>query len=129
MKLRLSSCLFFHAWSWKLLAACTVVFSSIGRHEVRCDLTYGNDGNELTLAIVNVTYVDPFTGFASNFRDDAGNKFTFSSGKIASITGLLVRVVGSDGTTNDACEPIDSAQWPSEPWIVLAKYGTCKDEQ
>jgi hypothetical protein len=108
----------------------TIMLLYLGNKEVACDLTsYGSDGDELTLAIVNVTSVDPFTGFASNFRDDSGNKFTFGSGKVGTVSGILIKVLGSDRVTNDACEPITSDQWPNEPWIVLAKYGSCKDDQ
>lgn len=107
-----------------------MMFVSLGIHEVNCDLTsYGSDGDELTLAIVNVTSVEPFTGFASNFRDDSGNKFSFGNGKVGTVSGILIRVLGSDRQTNDACEPISTDQWSNESWIVLAKYGGCKDDQ
>lgn len=98
---------------------------------VECDIAFGSDGaDELTLAIVNITNMEPFTGFASNFRDEMGAKFTnFGSAKIGTISGLLVKVLSGEKQTNDACEPIDPSQWASEPWILVAQHGNCKDEQ
>lgn len=100
-------------------------------HPIRCDIAFGGDNaEELTLAIVNITSMEPFTGFASNFRDDSGAKFTsFGSSKIGTISGLLVKVVTGERKVNDACESIDETQWASEPWILVAQHGNCKDEQ
>ena len=102
-----------------------------GSGEVECDIAFGSDGaDELTLAIVNITSMEPFTGFASNFKDDSGAKFTsIGSAKIGTISGLLVRVQSGEKGANDACEPIDPGQWASEPWILVAQHGNCKDEQ
>lgn len=100
-------------------------------HPITCDIAFGGDNaEELTLAIVNITSMEPFTGFASNFRDDSGAKFTsFGSSKIGTISGLLVKVLTGEKKVNDACESIDETQWASEPWILVAQHGNCKDEQ
>jgi hypothetical protein len=102
-----------------------------GLSQVTCDIAFGSDGaDELTLAIVNITSMEPFTGFASNFKDEAGAKFTnFGSAKIGTISGVLVKVVSGEKGSNDACEAIDPSQWASEAWILVAQHGNCKDEQ
>ena len=131
-------------WSLKFLTACTIMFT-LGRNDINCDLSsYGSDGDEIILAIVNVTMArEPFTGFVLSTREpwfpppntafrevDHSNKFAFGSiSKVSTVSGIVIPVLGSDGKTNDACEPISSDQWASQPWIVLAKYGNCKDEQ
>lgn len=58
---------------------------------------------EFTLAIVNVTGVGAFTGFASNFRNEVpGHTF----GKVASLTGVLIRAESpiSDGNQVESSE-------------------------
>lgn len=114
--------LLYQAYTWNLLAA---MFISLDKNGVSCDLSYGSEGDEVTLAIMTVTSNESFTGFVSNYRDESGK---FALGKLGSLKGILVRVTGPDGVTNDACEPISPNQWPNETWIVLAKYGNCKDD-
>lgn len=115
--------LLFQACTFNLLAAMFISLDKNGG--VSCDLSYGSEENEFILAIMMTKTNETFTGFVSNYRDE---NCKFALGKIGSLTGTLVRVTGPDGVTNDACEPIDPSQWPNETWILLAKYGTCKDD-
>ena len=100
-----------------------------GVSQAEGDIAFGSDGaDELTLAIVNVTSMEPFTGFASNFKDESGAKFSsFGPSKIGTVSGVLVKVLSPD-ERNDACEAIDPSQWSSEPWILVAQHGNCKDD-
>ncbi|RWS26118.1 methyltransferase-like protein 9 isoform X3 [Leptotrombidium deliense] len=84
-------------------------------------IAYAYETDDITLAIINVSYVDPTTGVFRNEREEIGK---FSIGKIGSVNGVVVHLNG-----NDACDPIDGKLWPSEPWIALTQYGHCTETQ
>lgn len=97
------------------------------------------ESQDITLAIVNVSGLVPFTGLASNFKDDIPIP---QLGKFASLTGILIRsksplsesVDNGTGTddhklyTDDACHPIKLDWIPRDKWILLVQYGHCSDE-
>ena len=112
----------FQAATWNLLAA---MFITLDKNGVSCDLPYGGENEEITLAIMTTNSNETFPGFLSNYRDE---DLRSPSPGVGYLKGVLVRVTGSDGVTNDACESIDESQWPNETWIALAKYGNCKDD-
>lgn len=67
------------------------------------------ESEEFTLAIVNVSGVGAFTGFATNFRDEIpGHAF----GKVASLTGILIRsispVIDADAEEKDDQKMLDA---------------------
>lgn len=111
------------AFLWKLV----VISGLLSRRQsmILCDFTYGYDSDEFTLAFINVTSVESSSNAVGSARREVG-KFGF--GRIASVAGLLVQIVHpTSGKPWDACEPIDSSLWPSEPWVAFARYGNCGD--
>ncbi|RWS07331.1 RING finger protein 150-like protein [Dinothrombium tinctorium] len=85
------------------------------------DIAYAYETDDVALAIINVSYIDPITGVLRNDREEVGK---FSVGKIGSVNGVVVHF-----NSHDACDPIDGNRWPSEPWIALTPHGICTETQ
>ena len=102
-------------WTLFLIANIDLIYS---------DLAYGYDGDDISFAMINISYIDPKTGVRHTHNEEVGK---YSMGKIGSVSGIVVHVTSNNGKAHDACDPIDTNNWPSENWIALAMYGNCSD--
>ncbi|XP_015791109.1 RING finger protein 150 [Tetranychus urticae] len=94
---------------------------------ISCDFTHGLEPEDFSMAIINVSYIDPITGRLHTQREEFGKYFNI--GRIDPVSGLVVHITGPDGGSHDACDSIDPTTWPSEKWIALAVYGNCSEEE
>uniref|UniRef100_T1J3Y4 RING-type E3 ubiquitin transferase n=1 Tax=Strigamia maritima TaxID=126957 RepID=T1J3Y4_STRMM len=80
------------------------------------------EAEDTTMALVNLTYIDPWTGKLHTEKSEIG---MFSKGRIDSSYGLLVHVKSRNGTSNMGCDYPFENLIPQEPWIALIKRGSC----
>lgn len=102
-------------WTFFLIVNVNLIYS---------DLIYGYDGDDISSAIMNISYTDPETGVLHTHNEEV---VRYSVGKIGTVSGIVVYVTSNNRKTHDACDPIDLQNWPSENWIALAMYGNCSD--
>lgn len=107
-----------------VLTIWTLFFIMVKINLISSNLTYGYEGDDITFAMINISYIDPATGTLHTQNEEIGK---YSMGKVGSVSGIVVHVTSNDGKFHDACDPIDSNLWPSENWIALAMYGNCSD--
>jgi len=80
------------------------------------------DGDDVTMAYVNLTYIDPMT---RNLHTEKGEVGKFGAGKIDSASGIVVHVRTRNGTSNFGCDFPFENPLPKDPWIALLKRGQC----
>jgi len=89
-----------------------------------CD-EWSLDGDEYTLATVNVTYVD-----VDDVHDETSEVGKYGTGRVASTSGVLVHIWTSteglgNASSHHGCEPGYENRVPSVPWIALVRRGRC----
>ncbi|XP_066939137.1 RING finger protein 150-like isoform X4 [Macrobrachium rosenbergii] len=125
-----------------LICACVSVCFTFG---ISAEWSY--EGATITLAHLNISYVDPVTGARLTDVREVGK---FGSGAVGSASGLVVVGRSRDTTTGgasgsssdrrDGCtlpwaspsptisaSSAPSAATPSEPWVALVSRGDCPD--
>lgn len=96
-----------------------LIISAFCSWRVVAEFTYGYESDEYTLAILNVTYVDPVTGQSRSSKEEVGK---FSVGRVESAGGVLWRATSGNRSRHDACGALEG---PGEPWVALIEYGNC----
>lgn len=76
-----------------LLQSCVII---------KCDQWPFADGDEYTLAIMNITYVNSATG--SVHSSDSAEMGKFGTGRVGSTAGLLVHVRSANSSSHHGCE-------------------------
>lgn len=125
-----------------LICACVSVCFTFG---ISAEWSY--EGATITLAHLNISYVDPVTGARLTDVREVGK---FGSGAVGSASGLVVvgrsrdtaagGASGSSSDRRDGCtlpwaspsptisaSSAPSAATPSEPWVALVSRGDCPD--
>jgi len=90
------------------------------------------DGEEYTLAQVNITYVDvQQTAPVLSGADAQPELGKYGTGRVASTSGLLVHVVSANGSSHHGCESAyDNVLPPLDvPWIALVRRGRCNFDE
>ncbi|XP_068235673.1 uncharacterized protein [Palaemon carinicauda] len=108
-----------------LICACMSVCFTFG---ISAEWSY--EGATITLAHLNISYVDPITGARLTDIREVGK---FGSGAVGSASGLVVVGRPKEGGSpdkRDGCTlPWASSPSPtsSEPWVALVSRGDCPD--
>lgn len=74
---------------------------------VHCDQWPFADGEDYTLAHINVSYVDP-----TALHNDASEMGKFGTGRVGSTAGLLVHVRSSNSSSHHGCDIIYENEIP-----------------
>lgn len=78
------------------------------------------DGDEYTLAQINITYFD-----VGNVHSDVGEIAKFGTGRVGTTAGLLVHVRSGNSSSHHGCELNYENELPVVPWIALVRRGRC----
>src|SRR2546421_5995821 len=85
---------------------------------VQCDFVYGYDAEDFTLAIINISFIDPSTGSVAVDREELGKYGSQRGGTVSGVVGH-VRGIGPNYNHRDACDQLDERLFPSGPRIPL----------
>ena len=125
-------------WRWVMCCLLAAV-------AVRCDQWPFADGDEYTLAQINITYVGP-----TAVHTDSAEMGKFGTGRVGSTAGILIHVRSGNSSSHHGCEltydnelpvirhaPVESVlflfinfsfsffAWQLVPWIALVRRGRC----
>jgi hypothetical protein len=97
---------------WSSCAA--VVLLLIGSELVNCDQWPFPDGEEYTLAHINVSYID-----SAAVHNDAAEMGKFGNGRVGSTAGLLVHVRSANSSSHYGCDIVYENEIPVMFYIFL----------
>ncbi|XP_046438523.1 protein goliath-like isoform X2 [Daphnia pulex] len=106
--------------SMMMMAIWSAVLLLIGTKLVNCDQWPFPDGEEYTLAHINVSYID-----SASVHNDAAEMGKFGNGRVGQTAGILVHVRSANSSSHYGCDIVYENEIPVVPWIALVRRGRC----
>lgn len=99
-----------------MMAIWSAVLLLIGTELVNCDQWPFPDGEEYTLAHINVSYID-----SAAVHNDAAEMGKFGNGRVGQTAGILVHVRSANSSSHYGCDIVYENEIP----VIINMCGHC----